>query len=255
MKKKMIRLMITGIIASSILCGGVITAYADETTTPSVTTEQGTDGGQVTKAAPVITVKAEKFLIEQGSEFDLSSALGLKVIDGVDGDITDKVTLPAIDTANIGCVNVTIKAINSAKEEASLPVVVNIVSFLDTKTVDSLDAVKDLDPSTLVNGKLDNLTVTLGDADAEKSVVAVTVSDGTNEITKDIALVDAEGNSFATGTPVETETETPAVTDNAESLPKTGTVNYGYQIGAYIVAILGIGYYIMNFGKKLKSND
>ena len=257
MKKKNLKILVATCIATSLVFSSVTTAFAAETSTvedPNGTST--TDNKESTPdeaSGPAIAVSHEKFLIEQGSEFDLAKALELKVIDKTDGDITDKVKekLPAIDTTNAGVTKVDITAVNSLKKESTLTVVINIVSFLDTKTVNSLDDAQKVDPKEFVNGKLDDLTVTLGEIDKTKSSIEVIVSDGENELKKSVALVNAEGKPFGDAT-ITPENKEAAQTTAEENLPKTGALVQSSMLPALSLVMFALGYYIAKFKKNLR---
>lgn len=188
MKRKLISFTLCAAIALGITVGGSpmtsLTAYA---ATTSVTDNR----------APVITVGSNSFLVEKGASFDLAARLGLTVQDDNDGNITSQVSIPKISTEQVGQQEIDLSVTDSGGLKTSQRIKINVIEVEQTTKVDRFSAVANITPSSLVNGNKTNLTVTLGTRYEDKSCFQITISDGSNTISKLITATDYQGVPFA----------------------------------------------------------
>lgn len=248
MKKQLIASLLVGILAVS--ATAVSTSAVEEKAGQQVVAEQtqpGDEEKEEAKDTPVIQVSSEKFLVEQGSKFVLKDVLNLKITDATDGDMTDKVKIPDIDTSDTGLFNFKIEATNTKGKKAELTIAINVVGFVQSKTFETFDEVSKVDPSTVVTGNLKGLDVKLGEVSKENSTFDVTVTDGVNTLTKTIKAVDKEGNSFAVEAPATEEESKPQeeTLEQSGNLPKTGTVAMGSILLSTLATVGGAGYFAL----------
>ena len=198
--------------------------------------------------APVISVKSDKFLVEQGTEFDLASALELKITDKTDKDLTDKVKIPEVNTSSVGILNFKIEASNSLGKKSELTVTINIVGFVETKSFEKFEDVKSVDLNTVVTGNMKGLQLSLGEVSEENSTFEVVVTDGVNTLKKTVKALDKEGNSFGktdaqTGDAQQQQQQANG-NGNANNLPKTGAVEMGSLAIPGLIALSSVGYIV-----------
>lgn len=239
MKKGKISLLVATCLIATSLSTGVI-AYADEPVSESVTKEEVAGD-----KPPVIKVSKEKFLIEKGSAFDLAKELALSIIDDVDNDLTSQVKIPTIDTEQVGLSTFNITATDKAGNKSELAVKINVISFLESKTFENFDQVKDVEAAELVNGNKKDLTISVENINAENSTFDVAVSDGVNKITKTIKATDKDGKPFGQieeAPKVEEEKKDNNVSNS--NLPKTGDLGMVGIGSASLITLLGAGYFI-----------
>lgn len=200
--------------------------------------------GEAESDAPVISVKSDKFLVEQGTEFDLASALELKITDKTDKDLTDKVKIPEVNTSSVGILNFKIEATNSLNKKSELTVTINVVGFVETKSFEKFEDVKAVDLNTVVTGNMKGLQLSLGEVSEENSTFEVVVTDGVNTLKKTVKALDKEGNSFAKSDANANQQATTDSTANANNLPKTGVVEMGSVAIPGLVALSSVGYIV-----------
>lgn len=246
MNKKLATFIITGML--SVTSAGL--AFADtasasmDDTQPAVTArtndasgifdtsapESNNPNAGDTNAGPTIKVNKDKFLVEKGSNFDFGKELGLSIVDTTDGDMTKKITVPDIATDKTGKISKTVKAVNSKGEISTKNIVINVVEVAKETKVASIDDVKGMDFSKLVNGDVSGLTIALKSTDAANKTMTITVSDGVNTIDKTIALVIDSATAGETGKEEETgKDETTAEEDKTTegTNPEEGTNSTG----------------------------
>lgn len=188
MKRKAIAMAICALVVTSTVVGsGLIAPQPVYAASQSATENR----------APVITVGSNKFLVEKGSAFDLASRLGLTVQDDNDGNITNRVPIPKIDTSQVGLQTIELSATDSGGLTTTQRVTVNIIEIEGTAKFDRFSAVSSCTPSSYVNGNKTGLTVTLGTLYEDKSCFQINISDGSNTIQKLITAVDYQGVPFA----------------------------------------------------------
>ncbi len=206
--------------------------------------ENQDDDAQEESDAPVISVKSDKFLVEQGTNFDLASALELKITDKTDKDLTDKVKIPEVNTSSVGILNFKIEATNSLNKKSELTVTINIVGFVETKSFEKFEDVNSVDLNTVVTGNMKGLQLSLGEVSKENSTFEVVVTDGVNTLKKTVKALDKEGNSFAKSDADANQQATADSTANANKLPKTGVVEMGSVAIPGLVALSSVGYIV-----------
>ncbi len=279
MNKKLATFIITGML--SVTSAGL--AFADtasasmDDTQPAVTArtndasgifdtsapESNNPNAGDTNAGPTIKVNKDKFLVEKGSNFDFGKELGLSIVDTTDGDMTKKITVPDIATDKTGKISKTVKAVNSKGEISTKNIVINVVEVAKETKVASIDDVKGMDFSKLVNGDVSGLTIALKSTDAANKTMTITVSDGVNTIDKTVNLIidgatageagkedetTAEEDKTTEGTTPEEGTNSTEGSSNGSTgssgLPQTGAVASTGLVGLLAAGIGGGTYFL-----------
>ena len=208
MNKKLAAFLVTGLItvgASGVVAHAETPGASMDDSKPAVTKQTNTEeksgifnsdspeaenpnAGGDTQAGPTIKVKKDKFLVEKGSNFDFAKELGLSIVDEKDGDMTNHIKVPTIPTDKTGRISKTIKAVNSKGEISTKNIVINIVEVAGEASVASMDDVKKMDFSKLVQGDVSGLTIALKSTDEANKTMIITVSDGVNTLDKTVKL-------------------------------------------------------------------
>lgn len=188
MKRKAIAFALSTLMTTGLTVGGAImqpvAAFAE--------TQSATEN-----KAPVITVGATSFLVEKGASFDLKAKLGLTVMDDKDGNITNNVSIPTVDTSTVGAKTINIPAKDSGGLTSNVTIKVNVIEVAQTAKFDRFSAVANCTPSAYVDGDKTGLTIQLGEKNEDKSTFNIIISDGSSTITKTITAVDYQGVPFA----------------------------------------------------------
>lgn len=228
MQKRFLKLVAAGVITVG-LGTSIVTAHASEVTMedtsgPAVSVPNApgsvemldgvhTDGNANADnmSGPKITTAKDKFLLEVGQPFNFSQALGLKIVDATDGDMTSKLKIPTISTATPQKITRTIKASNNKGETSSKVITINIIKVAKSAPVNSKAEVQGYDLDKLVTGDTSDLTISLASIDPDNHQFTIAITDGVNTLNKKIEM-----SSSPTGSKENAATDTSAKGDTSE---------------------------------------
>lgn len=212
MNKRFIKLFAAGLITVSVSTA-VITAHASEVSMEDNSRPQASqdvagsvvmlDGVQPSNGAnagsvngPKITTAKDKFLVEVGQPFNFKQALGLKIVDPTDGDLTNKLQIPDIPTneASEKPIVKTIKVTNNKGETNTKQVVIHVVQVAKSAPVSTKEDVQKYNLKKLVNGAGDDLTISLASVDPANKQFTIAITDGVNTLNKKVAMSPASGS-------------------------------------------------------------
>lgn len=243
MQKRFLKLLAAGVI-TVVVGTGVVTAHASEVTMEdtsgpvlSVPNAPGTvemlDGVQTdgnanadNMSGPKITTAKDKFLLEVGQPFNFEKALGLKIVDANDGDMTNKLKIPTISTATPQKITRTIKASNNKGETSSKVITINIIKVAKSAPVKTKAEVQGYDLDKLVTGDTSDLTISLASIDPDNHQFTIAITDGVNTLNKKIDMASSPTSSkqnAATDTSAKGNTSEQASGENKDGQTADGT--------------------------------
>ena len=266
MNKNVSKLLAMGVVATSLvvptavsadtiaMADGNLNAKTATSAGGTVTLEEVKDAdlnnpnGSDVQDGPKITVKKDKFLILKGSNFDFLKETELNVTDPKEGNLTSKLGNPKIDTSVAKTFTRALTATNKDNKKSTKTLTFRIIDVKPSIDVESKEALQTMDLSQVIEGDKTGLTTKLHEIKDDSFVVKV--SDGTNEIFKEVKYnvktpstgkeeAAPEGTTTegtAEGTTAEGTTDSTAdgenvtedasgeVTSGTSDLPKTGAV-------------------------------
>ncbi|WP_394863341.1 hypothetical protein [Paraclostridium bifermentans] len=245
MQKRVIKLIATGILVVGVGTTPLI-AHAGEvsmedSSKPSASTDVSagsveivdgahTDGGANAGSVtgPKITTAKDKFLLEVGQPFNFQQALGLKIVDDTDGDMTSKLKIPDIATDKATTdkpITKTIKAANNKGETSSKVVTVNIIQVAKSAPVSTKEEVQSYDLAKLITGDTSDLTISLASVDPEHHEFTVAITDGVNTINKKVAMAGSDGSVANTTGKDSTDPSKDGTTTDGTTAPGDNATN------------------------------
>lgn len=211
MNKRFMKLFAAGLITVSVTATGIISHAAEVTMEDNSRAQAaedvagsvvmldgahpvaGANAGSVT--GPKITTAKDKFLVEVGQPFNFKQALGLKIVDPTDGDLTNKLQVPDIPTneASVNPIVKTIRVTNNKGETNAKQIVIHVIQVAKSAPVSTKEDVQKYNLKKLVNGAGDDLTISLASVDPANKQFTIAITDGVNTINKKVAMAPGNG--------------------------------------------------------------